>query len=99
MNRYDKPVLRHFYGAGSGKFADACKPHSKRALSLQREKRLTHLHHVLFDHEPVIASELEVPMYRSSSHTPPPTSKIRKCKQNHRKRMSAYHSEQHESYF
>lgn len=99
MNRYDKPVLRHFYGAGSGKLADACNRHSKRALSLQREKRLTHQDHVLFDHEPVTASELEVPMYPSSSHTPPSTSNIRKCKQNRRKRISAYYNEQHESYF
>lgn len=99
MNRYDKPVLRNLHGAGIGKIADACNRHSKRALSLQREKRLTHKEHVLFDHEPFIASELEVPMYPSSSHTPPSTSNIRKCKQNRRKRMSAYYNEQHESYF
>jgi hypothetical protein len=99
MNRYDKPVLRNFYGAGGSKKADACTRNSKRALSLQREKRLTHQDHVFFDQEPAKAPELDVLLYPSSSHTPPSISNIRKCKQIRRKRMSAYHNNQHESYF
>lgn len=99
MNRYDKPVLRNFYGASIGKKTDADTRQSKRAFSQEREKRFTHLDHLFYDHDPAIAPELEVLMHPSSIPTPPTISKIRKCKQNHRKRISAYHNDQQESYF
>ena len=101
MNRYDKPVLRSFYGAGGiqqvGK--GGVSNHTKRTLSQEKQNRYKHPDHVFLNYGHDFAPEVELLIHPSSCHIPQTISNIRKCKQTHRRRMNAFRSNQQESYF